>query len=56
MEENIIERSLRAIRSADHSPEAAYRRLLAAGIITKSGRLSKWYRTPADKKSGSIQK
>lgn len=50
MVENIIERSLKAIRSADHSPEAAYRRLLRAGIITKSGRLSKWYRTPADDK------
>lgn len=47
MTENIIERTLRAIKSADHSPEAARRRLLRAGIITKSGRLSKIYREPA---------
>ncbi len=44
MTENIIERSLKAIRSLDRSPEAARQRLLKAGIITKSGKLSKIYR------------
>ena len=50
MEENIIARTLRAIESSDYSKEASHQRLLAAEIITKSGRLSKWYRTPADSK------
>jgi hypothetical protein len=50
MVENIIARTLRAIKSSDYSKEASHQRLLAAGIITKSERLSKWYRTPADDK------
>lgn len=50
MTENIIERSLKAIRSLDHSKEAAHRRLLRAGIITKSGKLSKIYRPAASAK------
>lgn len=41
MIENIIERSLKAIRSLDHSKEVAHRRLLRAGIIAKSSKLSR---------------
>lgn len=50
MAENIIERSLKAIRSLDHSKDAARQRLLRAGIITKSGKLSKNYRPVAPSK------
>ena len=50
MTENIIERTLKAINSSDYSKEATHQRLLSAGIITKSGRLSKIYRTPATAK------
>jgi hypothetical protein len=43
--ENIIERTLKNIRSQEHTKEAAHQRLLRAGIITKSGKLSRFYRS-----------
>ena len=45
MIENIVKRTLQAIRSQKHTKKAAYERLFRAGIITKSGRLRKIYRS-----------
>lgn len=50
MTEDIIEKARKALKSLDHSKEAAHQRLLRAGIITKSGRLSKIYRPSATTK------
>ena len=45
MIENIVKKTLQAIRSQKHTKKAAYERLFRAGIITKSGRLRKIYRS-----------
>ena len=45
MIENIVKRTREAIKSQKHTKKAAYDRLFRAGIITKSGRLRKIYRS-----------
>ena len=45
MIENIVKRTREAIKSQKHTKKAAYERLFRAGIITKSGRLRKIYRS-----------
>ena len=45
MIENIVKRTREAIRSQKHTKKAAHERLFRAGIITKSGRLRKIYRS-----------
>ena len=47
MTENLIERTRIAIKSQKQTKAAARQRLLRAGIITKSGKLSSAYRTPS---------
>ncbi len=44
MNENLIKDALHAIETMDHSREAALRRLQRAGIVTKSGRMTAFYR------------
>lgn len=45
MIENIVKKTREAIKSQKHTKKAAYERLFRAGIITKSGRLRKIYRS-----------
>ena len=40
----ILKDALHAIETMDHSREAALRRLQRAGIVTKSGRMTAFYR------------
>lgn len=44
MTENLIKDTLLAIKTMDHSREAALRRLQRAGILTKSGKMTALYR------------
>jgi hypothetical protein len=44
MNENLIKDALHAIETMDHSREAALRRLQRAGILTKTGRMTAFYR------------
>ena len=45
MTENPIKHALHAIHTMDHSKEAALARLQRAGILTKSGKMSRFYRS-----------
>jgi len=45
MTTNIIDKTRKAIRSQEKTKEAAILRLQRAGIITKSGKLARVYRT-----------
>ena len=45
MIENIVKKTREAIRSQKHTKKAVHERLFRAGIITKSGRLRKIYRS-----------
>ncbi|MCF0217019.1 MAG: hypothetical protein HUK21_11175 [Fibrobacteraceae bacterium] len=47
MTSNIVEECRKAIRSQEHTKEAALERLQRAGIVTKSGKLAKAYRPVA---------
>jgi len=44
MTENLIKNAMHAIKTMDHSREAALRRLQRAGILTKSGKMTALYR------------
>lgn len=44
MTENLIKDTLKAIKTMDHSREAALQRLQRAGILTKSGKMTALYR------------
>ena len=44
MTENLIKDTLKAIKTIDHSKEAALHRLQRAGILTKSGKMTALYR------------
>jgi hypothetical protein len=44
MTENLIKNALHAIETMDHSREAAIARLHRAGIVTKSGKMTAFYR------------
>lgn len=44
MTENLVADTLRAIETMDHSREAAIARLHRAGIVTKSGKMTAFYR------------
>ena len=44
MNENLIKDALHAIETMDHSREAALQRLQRVGIVTKSGRMTAFYR------------
>ena len=44
MTENLIKNAMHAIETMDHSREAALRRLQRAGVVTKTGRMTAFYR------------
>ena len=44
MNENFIKDTLHAIRTIDHSREATIARLHRAGIVTKTGKMTAFYR------------
>jgi hypothetical protein len=44
MTENLIKNAMHAIETMDHSREATLRRLQRAGILTKTGRMTAFYR------------